>query len=500
MNSRYEDFKKRIKKTLAFSGAVISLLLMGKCSYDKENNPEVTETPRPSFEQGVKETPNHSGTIFTQQPEIVDPPMTPDVLETVEPTPEASVEPSESVIETVRPTAKPRPSTRPTQTAKPTEGPGGIIIKPTPAPSESVKPTETPVPSRIPIVVPTSTPEVTVKPTETPRPTVTPTPTPAPTATPVPTPTPTPKPTQRPDRPDPDVPAHRHSFGSWYSLNDDLEERKCSCGVTETRAHNYNNIKTTYESTKDGSHYKVTTSTCSTCGHVKVEKDLTPCSYGELKWNSEYEYKVCEDCDYELKVKDHSLKTKEEIISNEDGTHTIKTTITCSTCGYKDSKEETLDCEYGDLGWDDTYEYHECEVCGYKKTIGKHNLGPATENVVGIVTYPCENDGCGYELEHKHIPGAKDTIYSDDTCHEVIVKCEECGAIISQDFVDHHYTTIEVGLTTKVEKCTGCGDEREVDLSPEEIEENLNAALSEETTNTVSYAYNHRLVRTRKKY
>lgn len=105
-------------------------------------------------------------------------------------------------------------------------------------------------------------------------------------------------------------------------------------------------------------------------------------------------------------VKLHNIRiTNIKKISNENGTHNLVITFTCTNCGQEKTITKTVECKYGEeITWDDVFEYETCD-CGYKHTIGRHNLDSGTINYQGkTIEYTCTNSRCGYKLVRDYNP------------------------------------------------------------------------------------------------
>ena len=105
-------------------------------------------------------------------------------------------------------------------------------------------------------------------------------------------------------------------------------------------------------------------------------------------------------------VKLHNIRiTNIKKISNENGTHNLVITFTCTNCGQEKIVTKTVECKYGEeINWDEVFEYETCD-CGYKHIIGGHKLDKGTINYQGkTIEYTCTNSGCGYKLVKDYNP------------------------------------------------------------------------------------------------
>jgi hypothetical protein len=170
-----------------------------------------------------------------------------------------------------------------------------------------------------------------------------------------------------------------------------------------------------------------------------------------------------------------------EYASNNDGTHTAKTTDAvaekctyedgvCKLCGYKcthtsvkytateDGSAHTITCTICNYDYDTKHQFsgNTCKVCGY---VCEHKY----ENGSSICTV-C-GDGCTHEGEKGYIPN------DDDNTH--IVVCKLCKTTID--------ASAECEVDTKTKTCTLCGKE------VEKVSASTNTSIFVLLTNLVMY-------------
>lgn len=283
-----------------------------------------------------------------------------------------------------------------------------------------------------------------------------------------------------------------HKFGEWTSINDEYEERTCSCGAKEQRKHK-KDIKVVTVSNNNGTHTIVTTEKCVNCNYQKVTKIVKNCNFGNwtydpstgldkricsdcqyvetrehihemgkiIRFDNQHEYRTC-ICGHEF-IFDHEL---DRGITNPDGSTTYK--CIHEGCGFSKTikHEESHTHRFVLVDWDSTNEYYKC-LCGETKT-GSHNLGGKVEQADGSLVNSCQNDGCGYEEVHIHtIKEEIVPVKSHSTCYEIVVSCDECGQLHSTK-IDHDWVLIDEGRQTYTYGCTVCGLEKDVDKPKEE--------------------------------
>lgn len=281
---------------------------------------------------------------------------------------------------------------------------------------------------------------------------------------------------------DEDKEEHTHVFGDWEAIDDEYEQRLCSCGEVEKQLHQYKNSTVDKINSLDGTHTIITTKTCSNCNHVvelsethklgewtynkvtgkderrcpidsTVEQRTHECQTFKItKYDANYEYHECIDCGKTMKVK-HKIQSK--VLS--DGS----TLYTCTNDGCEYSKTikpvvDTHSHSYKLERYDDSYEYYECSCGVTKKT--SHQLSVETL-ADGSKVYTCQTPGCGYTktVAPSHVHQADkflryegDTEYWSCACGEEVTLSHNLGAVET-----------EAGTFDKVRKCTtpGCGYE-----------------------------------------
>jgi len=123
--------------------------------------------------------------------------------------------------------------------------------------------------------------------------------------------------------------------------------------------------------------------------------------------NDDFEASYCPEDNTLVGTRLHNYRvTGFDKISNNDGTHNEVIINTCINCNHeKIVTTRTVDCGYGNLEWDNVYEYENCLDCGYKHIIGRHKLDNGTIDYKNkTITYSCEHPGCGYMLENEYKP------------------------------------------------------------------------------------------------
>lgn len=240
--------------------------------------------------------------------------------------------------------------------------------------------------------------------------------------------------------------AHTHDWGAWEYLNDSLEQRECSCGQTETREHSLGTPSVEYQNNNDGTHTIITTKHCSTCNHdISTERTVT-CDLGDWTYNptTGLDERVCNDCGY-TETREHiHTDAPDNLVygnatSNDDGTHTLTATYTCTSCNQTVTLTKDVSCDFS--AWLDhgTYHSRSCNECGYTE-----------QNV----HYPDSN-------------GVQVTVSDREDHHIESYVCGDCGITISTEVActsDNtvHYEEIN-GVTVEYSNCTECGqkcDER----------------------------------------
>ena len=235
--------------------------------------------------------------------------------------------------------------------------------------------------------------------------------------------------------------AHTHSWSDWEYLNDSLEQRECACGEKETRQHTLGTPSVSYENNNDGTHKKITTRHCSTCNHDIVTEKSESCDLGNWTYNSVtgLDERKCSDCGYtETREHIHSEVPDNLVygnaVTNNNGTHKLSATYTCTLCNQTITLYKDENCEYGEWKDNGTYHSRECEECGYTQQ-NTH--------------YPDSN-------------GTTITTSSREDHHTESYVCGDCGITISKDVActsdgTTHYEEVN-GVTIEYSNCTVCFD------------------------------------------
>lgn len=281
---------------------------------------------------------------------------------------------------------------------------------------------------------------------------------------------------------DPPVTEHSHAFGSWQKVDDTDHSRSCTCGASETEAHDFNFVENG-DGTKTG--------TCSKCNHsITVESDVHVCAFGQwtdngngthsrscfcgAKETEEHSYGTgsgdgenyhelyCDDCDYtgweECEF--------EYVYDNRDGTHQIE----CKYCYNGWAEDHTL--TWTDNG-NGTHR-EKCTVCDYSQSQAHSyeyevTVHP-TEEAEGEKTGTCK---CGHQVtetidklppSHSHNYSAWD--YNSEK-HWKACSCGDTTTPVSHTF-DEGVTTIEATCTDAGEilkTCTECGYEKTEEIA-----------------------------------
>lgn len=474
--------KREHKKSHKLRNSIILTALAGlfifgmtKCYFDKRAKEDrekrieiMREEALKKFRDKFKDFDDLNPS-FTPQPSmgpIVTPSAEPSVTGIPSPSPAPSATSHPSATPVTRPTSSPTlivspstvPSASPSVTGIPSPSAAPIATphpSATPSPSPSASPSPAPSastsPSAAPSASPSATPPVDIS-------LISPSPSPSPAPSAKPTPAPTPRP-------------HYHSFGEWYSINDEEEQRKCSCGKVEKRAHKYEVISTSKgTSNKNGTHRIVITKECVNCKHKINEAKTIDCTYGSLQHDEDHEYKLCTECGYELNLGAHKFKviSTSNAKSNKNGTHSVTVTKECTSCKYKFSETKTIDCTYGSLLFDKDHEYKLCTECGYELDLGGHTLetevsyeaadGKHHTVITDIHCTTCDYKDSNRERESCTTNGGLIWHNNDENEYK---ECEHCHQEVIVG--THSYgkpENNEAGF--KVESCThtGCGYEK----------------------------------------
>lgn len=261
-----------------------------------------------------------------------------------------------------------------------------------------------------------------------------------------------------------------HDFTEWYALDEEHERRDCqeeTCDVYEEREHSF--VVTAFD---DGIEYL----DCSTC-----DFDLTRSHTiinGECV-NPGCDYKVVIEKDPTIseqptnpdeptetqKPHIHDYREHVDYISNDNGSHQILTTKTCTS---NDSKVVVSnikeDCKYNILSYNQHQEFLACELCGHTIT-RNHNLDAGVVNANGDTVYHCTHDGCGYTKvvpkTHEHSYTEKTTTTSNNNGTHTTTVTKECSCgekeIVSTEKENCSYIVINYTNTKETIKCSECG-------------------------------------------
>lgn len=205
----------------------------------------------------------------------------------------------------------------------------------------------------------------------------------------------------KPNQPNP--PAHTHNYGDWYSKNDDLEGRKCSCGHEETRNHKYGEESTSYSATGNGQHKIVSSQSCVNCGHTKNTSTTENCSFGKLL-TVDTVNETWQDVCGQTKIIPHNFGTKTEQV---DGTWKDVTYCT-NGCNYSMSAPHNHNMVYGE--WQIVKTPDECR----KRAISCSECGYTEEEVNG---------------HSWNMIQAGDPAYGENDVYQ----CDDCGLIKDGD-------------------------------------------------------------------
>lgn len=259
----------------------------------------------------------------------------------------------------------------------------------------------------------------------------------------------------KPSPEDDDIkPVHKHSYGAWYAKNDQLEERKCSCGKTEHRNHSYGDWYQKDATTEERE--------CSTCGRkmTRPMEDTHTHTYDEWEsYDDTYERRYCNHagCNH-YEERSHSYQTPVLTYSdNNNGTHHVVTKETCSTCSHThiiNVNDEA--CNYGGLSYssDSSTTHKVSEICSDCNHVNEYtedcSFGQYTyDAAAGVDVAHCTKCSNTDEKAHEHNYGswnAKD----ENECERV---CEDCEQPQTQP---HNY----VDKGTYYE-CSDCGYQKQ---------------------------------------
>ncbi len=336
---------------------------------------------------------------------------------------------------------------------------------------------------------------------------------------------------------------HEHHFENWKSMDDEQEQGLCSCGEVRTQLH-HNIIKNiTNIPNQDATYNEVIEYQCTNCGHVLKKSTIKDCVFGEWKYNPEtkreertcrvsgyletrkhehqfgnitkvddtYEYRSCNVCNEEQKIKHQLKKTV-----NSDGTIIYE----CENpeCNYYKTEQPTHYHNYDQfLRYEGEKEYWGCE-CG-KETTKSHTLGKETiDKTTHEVVQKCTTPGCNYEKRMPHTNhhnqflryegeaeywGCKDcgkevtknhtlgkeTI--DKVTHEVVQECTTPGCSYEKrtPHTNHHNQFLRYEGEIEYWECLDCGKEvtKNHTLGKETIDKKTHEVVQECTTPGCSY-------------
>ena len=106
----------------------------------------------------------------------------------------------------------------------------------------------------------------------------------------------------------------------------------------------------------------------------------------------------------EIETRAHTLEqTKTSYATYSDGTHYEVDTLTCSNCGHKVYNAHKENCEYRFQDYDEDYEHHICDDCGYINKV-EHKLEIVNIDYENVATYACQNEGCAYTFTRELKP------------------------------------------------------------------------------------------------
>lgn len=170
------------------------------------------------------------------------------------------------------------------------------------------------------------------------------------------------------------TPPHTHNMGEWTNLNSTQHKRSCSCGLTETANHTWEN----YIKIDDNTHTRI----CSGCGatenashtfgvgssinNTQHQKECLLCkakvitnhNYGEFIYaNSNTHKQICSECSY-ANILEH---TWSDYTSSDDNTHVR----TCSGCGAKQTTNHSWS---GFYNIDTNMHGRTCSLCNRLQT------------------------------------------------------------------------------------------------------------------------------------
>ena len=161
----------------------------------------------------------------------------------------------------------------------------------------------------------------------------------------------------------------------------------------------------------DGTHKLKATYTCSLCKEKIILYKTEQCNLSSWSYNptTKYEERVCSDCGYkEIRTHVHDQVPSNLVYTldktNDDGTHKLKATYTCSVCRETITLYKTENCNYG--SWEQNNGFtcsKECTVCGHEET-KNHGFQVKPNSVTSNSTVGLHNvvekcSDCGYEKQ-----------------------------------------------------------------------------------------------------
>ena len=236
--------------------------------------------------------------------------------------------------------------------------------------------------------------------------------------------------------------AHTHDFRDWSYLDDNLEQRTCTCGEKETRKHTLSLVETKYVDLDNGTHKTYDTYTCRTCNHEIKKEKIERCQFSSWTYNNEtnLEERTCKYCNHiETKEHIHSIAPSDLVygnpIKNNDGTHTLYAKYTCSICNKQVTLKKVANCEYG------AWEYK--DIISDQKTCLE----------------------CGDTITTKHTPnsnGLKIETSNNKDKHNEVYTCANCNHDISKEVGctsdNKTYYIINGNVVSEYSICTICKD------------------------------------------
>ena len=256
-------------------------------------------------------------------------------------------------------------------------------------------------------------------------------------------------------------------MSAWtYNKTTGLEERKCRCGYTETRAHTHdaapsNLVYGNATTNNNGTHDLHASYKCSVCEETINLSKTVNCEYTNWVDHGTYHSHECTECGYTQRNEHYpnssgiqvSQSSKKDVhnesyvcaecgitITREVACTSDKTTnievvdgvvleySNCTSCGGKcDQRSHTH--SYSDWSYqDETYEVRSCS-CGHGTEIRTHSYGELTyDESRQAFVQTCS--GCGHEKvqAHTHSYGNAriEPSNSSDVCYYEVTTCS-CG-------------------------------------------------------------------------